>query len=218
MTDFQDVYIRSNVVNDTQKQLNDEAHVVSTAFTSHLEIFKTSKIWRFTVSITDKPELDGYIEDLKEVLTIYMLFDYSAYWSLDGLERKKVLLNTLYNGILILSERAGIEKSYFDNAYIKSIENGIKLATYWGEPSNSVNEKLEARIWLEFDLEVSKIEAHVKEISSGNTIKELLIEPKRRYSFFDKYLGKVYWETDKEFCLCSKKGDNILKFTVPSPF
>ncbi|BDD02185.1 hypothetical protein [Persicobacter psychrovividus] len=207
--EFKDIIIQA--FSENRKEFNIESSVVETSFNSNLTGFETEDIWRFVIELIDDEEIDGYIEDLKGVITIFKVFDFEYYYKSPEMEKKKLILKSLRDGISILCEKFSVSNNFFEEAYLQTLSDGVKYRSKWGNEALSLGDLWQANIYLELDFGVSKISAVFKNMESGIVVEKILVNPKPNYMFFDRCLGRSFWDDEGAFCLESKNKKEIWK-------
>ena len=118
------------------------------------------------------------------------------------------------DGIKILCSKFNVPFKPFEEAYNRALEKGIKYSSYWKKEKKNKSRSWSGQIYMELDFGVSKIEAHLTNTKTGELIKKLLVNPKPNYMYFDRFLGKYYWDDKGRFCLESKNKLTVLKASL----
>ncbi|BDD13129.1 hypothetical protein FUAX_55610 (plasmid) [Fulvitalea axinellae] len=207
---FRDILLQSAENSPREREFNLESTIVDTVFSSNFTPIKTENIWRLAVDFFPEKRNTSF-KLLGGVLLVDAYLDYDNYWSNEINERKLILIEALDSIAKKICKEYDLPYDHFKEAKERSIEQGLKYANYWGRSMKSPDNKFSAGIFMELDVNVSAIEVHFKDLKTKELIKKILVNPKPDYMFFDRYLGKSFWDEEGYFCLVSKDKKTVLK-------
>ncbi|MBB5356242.1 hypothetical protein HNR43_002222 [Anoxybacillus mongoliensis] len=135
------------------------------------------------------------IEMVPDFITVYVEMDYNQYFSLmDNLEKKKMTLELVQQGVEKLADERGWDKQIFRDIYNKIKELNYKNTFVYKEKS-SPNRKYICSIVCEHEVSHVDICLEIKR-RNGNKVlrKERLVRVDRPHeSFYWRYLGELTW-------------------------
>ncbi len=126
------------------------------------------------------------------------------YFLLDNYERKKKILNFVYESMLFLAKHFAWQTEQLTKAYQTTLDQRIENDFWFGKLKSSPNRKYKAGILCKYGLQEFKIYAVVLNKQEIEIERKLLTSTKpSEYDFVD-LLGKTKWDKN-EFSLYGKK-------------
>jgi hypothetical protein len=165
--------------------------------------FNTENIRRiniFCVKDSPKPNLtivDGFCE-------LEILFDVSGFNKLEDQVKKEVILDTLKQGIDKVVGFNNWESTPFDNAYDSVKELNFINEYVWKKSKTSPNRNFKAEVFISHGLYLCDIDLVVKDRSSKEIIKKLVVSTKPDELIFYHYLGELKWLSNYEVALFNR--------------
>ena len=209
----------SNLSDKSKKKFNIEALSISELFFRSLKIFRI-KPKNFTVltiilGTIDLPEDSSYSIEAKGFLHKPLPFNFDEYFSLTPYNKKKLILDTIYNCLISIADKQQIDKDKLQQAYDYCIENNLE--NKWllgGKLLKSPSKKYYAAIECYWETDFFQITAIVYDNKKNELFRKQLLKVA-----FDKptgYLGYIYqykpvWEVDT-------KNNEYLVFDIGNVF
>ena len=161
----------------------------------------------------------NFIEDLIDVARIYRRFDFETWFAANKFDKKRMIIEEIYGGMLHLAEHLGWEKEPLHKAF-----EACKSANYenaWTVEKlgnkTSTNRKLKAAIYVEYDIDEfrtfvifsdnSGVQLQKTQIHTINFFAENADIPD---DIFDILKGKTKWEKH-DFVLLNKNNVEIAR-------
>ncbi|TFB12913.1 hypothetical protein E3U55_16920 [Filobacillus milosensis] len=198
---------------EKRMQFRDEIRCVTSLFEQNFQKYKSSDSWKVMVNCRTIAE-NNEVKCVGGVTEVSVDFDIDNYFSLINIEKKKLILSTLKNGIDIIVDNNGWDPSLFDEAYQKVIDCNYENHWVWQKPKKSPDRKHNAQVYCEHDID--KFTAHfIIKDNTGEVIKaEKIIEECPNEWYFHSYFGQLKWITSKEVALINKDGTNHLNVQI----
>ncbi|MES2701539.1 MAG: hypothetical protein V4649_02815 [Bacteroidota bacterium] len=136
--------------------INAQTWCVAELYCSFLKRYKTGKIVKCNVSIKDNwNELIDYYERYTDVITVRLNFDFDAYLKLSKLEMKRMQLNHLHKGMMVIAQQEGWSVDQLLDAYNYSLRQNLLYSFYlrnnrW---KSSPDRAYKIRFWCEWDID-----------------------------------------------------------------
>ena len=121
-------------------------NLVTDAFFDALDRVATNGIVKIIVLVVDRPDDDGRIGDLVDVLQISKYLEPASYGPLDSLAKRVRLADLLRSGTVTLAQARGWDPSPFERAYEKIVARGVSLGGPIGKPVASPDKRRRAQM------------------------------------------------------------------------
>ncbi len=197
---------------DEQKrvQFRNEGMVINYIYQRYFDTFKTEKCKKIIVHCLD--ELTS--ENISKILgfyTVQVKINTEEYFKLDNFNRKKLLLEYLWEGINKIVDDEGWDITPFLNAY-----NSVKEANYINEYQlkkryvYSPNKKYKAMIIYRHDVDGFDMRVQVLDKKSNILYEEVFLKDMfNPFSTFNN-LGSFHWLSNSKVELVKKNKDTIV--------
>ena len=143
-------------------------------------------------------------DKISPIAFIEKSFDFDYYFAQDKLERRKIILETLYEAIAALCEKAGYDLSPFTQAYEKVKELNYENRFIYNKLTSSPNRKHKAGIQIEVNEEAADISVVFDTAKQLNNIKILRTLP--HYMFIYRFIHKGKWIDNEHYMVSDRTG------------
>ena len=141
------------------KEFNEQTYCVSELFWSFLKQYKVKNVKKCVIILTDDyqrklnvPESFGAIRSVK------IEFEFSRYFESNDYDRRKKLLEVIFEGMRQIALREGWELIHLEEAYKSCIKNDIKYHFFLKNKfKSSLDRKNKIGIWCEWDIDTFKL-------------------------------------------------------------
>lgn len=149
------------------------------------------------------------IMEFSEVSSIKMQFDYDNFLLLDGLEKKKMLLDLIMKGVETLTQKENLDYEQFVSVYNQIGQSNYLNQWTWKKNIKSPSKEYSAELMITHDIELVLFTVIIKD-KKGNVVKteDILTELPDEYAY-SKHLGSLSWSNEREVMLKNKKGDQV---------
>jgi len=178
-------------------------------YAHYLPKFESGRYWKMMVDLYPT-EYSGqpFFKD-SQLYYYRRQFDFEHYFSLDIPERKRLLLETLQNGLLKIAAEMGLPQQAFEQAYQRCLDCGLEARFAWSKPKFNRRRTMTAAI--EWVVEVDRFSIYIKfcdkegqEISKWEAVyQDISISP----FFVKETLGGFHWISDDTVRLISRRGN-----------
>lgn len=177
--------------------------------------YKIKNIWKILIDCVEKVN-DNRIIEIEGVLSVQVEFDYNHYFNCIEHDKKKIILDTLMNGIenIVKSKNFNIEP--FIEVRNEIMESKFINTYSWMKPVKNQNKEFAAEIILEHELEIINFYILIKNKDNEIILHEKILSQKPDEWFFKKYLGSLLWKSSNEIELLSKNGDSVYSCKIKS--
>jgi TPR repeat protein len=124
------------------------------------------------VLFVDRPDDDGHVKDLVDVLEIRKYLDRASYGSLDSQAKRIKLADLIKSGAVTLAKTRGWDASPFERAYDKIVATGVSLGGPIGKPIASPDKTRRAQ--MEYTYEYA-IDVYVNVVQSAENRSERVL-------------------------------------------
>ncbi|QFG00321.1 hypothetical protein PB01_16720 [Psychrobacillus glaciei] len=185
-----------------RREFRDEIRCVASLFECHFEKFKTEKCWKLLVECVERIVDERVIGE--DICIVQVELNIERYFQLSNIEKKKLILKLLKNGIEKIIDEKGWNKQLFESAYQQVIDCNYINERIWKQPKKSPNRKHIAEVFCEHDIDKFEISIIVKN-NEGEVVKrEKLITERPNEWAFTKHFGKLKWISSNEVTLVNK--------------
>lgn len=199
-----------NITNyeEVGKKFNSGANVIAYLFENNLE-FKMKGLNKIRVELQNENSQHETGVFLPAKLTprvfIRKSFNFDHYFAQPKPERRKIILETLYESIVAMCEKAGYDLAPFTAAYEKVKELNYENRFIYGKIKSSPNRKMKAGIEIEVTEEVATISAYIQ--LSGKVERITLLKTIPHYLFIYRFIHKGKWTDSNTFVVSNKSGE-----------
>ena len=136
--------------------INSHTWFVSELYCSFLKHYNANKVVKCNIDIKD--DWGAYSENYVKhtnVITIKLNFDFEKYLLLPKLEMKKMLLNILHKGMMMIAENDRWEIDKLLDAYNNCLKQNLEYNFFVknGKLLSSPNRKYKVGLWCEWDID-----------------------------------------------------------------
>jgi hypothetical protein len=159
------------------------------------------------VEVGQRPEfIPAPIEQLIDVAVIHRPFDVKAYKSKGRQGRKRMVLDTMHEGMLALAEHKDWPSEPFIAAYEAVLEENIHCVGMQAKGVLSPDRRHTARQAWDLDTDMLRLFIVVQD-RSGKELRRVRYETIMPFGYVLGNLGKLEWVDDKTVRLLSREGE-----------
>lgn len=192
-------------MNWKEKRMNfrDEIRCIADLYLYHLGKFQTQETKKIMINCVERVH-NNEIRNCDGFTEVEVEFDYRTYTEFEKEEKKKFILEKLYEGVLKVGEAYKWEIPILNLAYQKVIEANYKNEYVWKQKV-SPSRKYAAEIFCQHDIDNYTVTMNIKVRSTDELLKsELLIVEKPNEFAFVKHLGNLKWISNTEVVFSNK--------------
>jgi len=151
--------LRTEFKHKYSKEFNEESWCISELYWSSLRDYSTGKIKKCTIHVSDKwGDNEMYYLSYPDYRGINLTIDFTKYFNAGKLEKKKIQLELIHEGMLIIAEKEGWNTPSLVNAYNHCLSEGLEYKFFVGNKlKNSPGRKRKAGVWCEWDIDFFKL-------------------------------------------------------------
>ena len=193
------------LADNKQTEFNLALNAISLLFEQRV-IYKFTTLQKIRINLfDDERKLTIYEPDkISPIAFIEKSFDFDYYFAQNKIERRKIILETLYEAIVALCEKAGYGLSPFTQAYEKVKELNYENRFIYNKLTSSPNRKHKAGIQIEVNEEAADISVVFDTAKQLNNIKILRTLP--HYMFIYRFIHKGKWIDNEHYMVSDKSG------------
>lgn len=225
---------------DKLRKFNQSTHVVTNLF-SRLLNSAVKGLHKIRIELSDAPNVYNVFpaDDYTKIAHFEKSFDFAHYFAQPKLERRKIILETLYEAIVAICEKAEYDLTPFTIAYEKVKELNFENRYVHDKLKFSPNRKYKAGIQVEVDEEAADISIIVEPLTpkgellvpDKETKKDFMRQPKSpsgdlgvsipifrthpHHHFIYQVIHKGKWVDSETFVVSNK--DEQIQFVVSIP-
>lgn len=186
-------------------KLRDEMRCIAALYERYFKDykFKNDKCWKISVQCVNEIT-DSEIRTVGGVTEVEVVFDINNYFLLGEYEKKKLILETLKEGIDLVVEKEHWDENLFNHPYQQFIKLDYVNNFVWKSKS-SPSRKFIAEVYCEHNIGSFDISINIK-TSNGDTLKNvhLISERPNEWSFVS-HLGNLKWSSKDQVALINNK-------------
>lgn len=191
------------------KRMNfrDEVRCIAEMYIYNLGKFETKETKKVIIhcvteiSTHEVKTCDGFTE-------IEVELDFHTYSQLSNEDKKKLILEKLYEGVTKVAQYYQWNLDLFKDAYHSIVEKHYKNEYVWKKKS-SPSRKYTAEIFCQHEIDKYVIKMNIKTSDTDELIKsEILITERPNEFAFVKHLGNLKWESNTKVVLLNKSRTN----------
>lgn len=218
-------------VKDKNKRVlfRDEIRCIASLYARLLPKFITNKVKKILIDCVDTGEKidvwDHYqllsnregieiLGNVEGVLVLRKIFDVHYYFSQKDVEKKKIILETLQEGIKEIAKHLKWDIKPFEMVYQKIIKENYINHWTWKKPKMNPSRTHYAEVYCEHEIDEFLIYILIKDKKNIIIKKSLIIKERPNEWAFAQYFGKLAWLNSKEVALYDKEGNNIKKISI----
>lgn len=183
----------------------DQVRCVARLYTDLLGKFKTEETKKINIfCVTNLDKLKSVPKTALGFTDVYVFIDLESYWKLSNIEKKKVILEKINEGILQAANHFSWDISIF-NRVSKEVIDRNYVNEYSLKQKASPDRKHKAEIFCQHDIDFITISMIIRERKSNEMIKsELLFKDRPHELSFVQKLGDLKWISNSEITLTHK--------------
>ena len=190
-------------------KFNLSTHVITELYNRCLNL-SIKGFEKYRIELYDKPDIYNlYPPDNASTIAYYeRTFDFDRYFAQQKPERRKITLETLYEAIVVLCEKAGYDLAPFTAAYKRVKELNYENRYMVDKLKTSPNRKYKAGIQVEITEKVAEISVVVEGLPNFGNLVILKIAQTQPHSFFiQQLINKGKWVGSNTFIVSNKLGE-----------
>jgi hypothetical protein len=188
---------------EKRMKFRDEMRCIVGLYLRYLGKFRTLETKKIIINCVENINsnkihtFDGFTE-------VEVEFDYSAYKNLDNEEKKKLLLEKLYEGVLKVTETYEWDKPMLKKTYQSVIESNYKNEYVWKQKA-SPSRKYRAEIFCQHEIDKYVVSMIIKTRDTNELVKSEILFIERPHELaFVEHLGNLEWISNNEVILLNK--------------
>ncbi len=140
------------------QSINSEAWSIPELYCSFLKELDTGKVVKANVNIRQNwGDLLDYYENYVDVITIRNHFDFDTYSSLGNEDKKRMQLDAIHKGMMLIAKKEGWNTDPLLDAYNKCLERDLKYQFDVGKLKSSPDRKHKIGFWCNWDIDVFEV-------------------------------------------------------------
>lgn len=202
---------------ELQKELKvafrNETRCVLSLFERFLGKYKTKDCWRIWVNCVNEIS-DNRILNLLGVYNVQIVVDTDTYFKMSAIDKKKAILNYLWQGILQVVNDQDWELDIFNAAYSKVIELNFSNEWVWKKKAISPNKEYKAIIFCIHEIYLFEARLRILDKKSNIVYDNTLFTDTPDEFIFSNYFGEFKWESNNVITLGEKIGNGKLEINL----
>jgi hypothetical protein len=204
MTILRDLVLSSYPDYPRRKDFNLGTNCVSSHFLSEMGKITTDVLKKIIVQAS--LEAAPGVERMVDVCRVEVAYDFDLHWRLAGRQRKNLMLDKLYEGVLPACAEYGIDPRPVTEAYGRLAGTDLEYVRQWGRSLKSPDGSKIARVKYYYDLDAVKIVVATWPRGREHLAKEVPLASTAPHEWrFVPLLGKLVWKDEKTVALLPKK-------------
>jgi hypothetical protein len=184
-------------------RFRDEMRCIVGLYLRYLDKFQTQETKKIIINCVEKINsnkihtFDGFTE-------VEVEFDYGAYKKLANEEKKKFLLEKLYEGVIKVAETYEWDTPILKMAYQSVIESNYKNEYVWKQKA-SPSRKYTAELFCQHEIDKYVVTMIIKTRDTNELVKSEILFIERPHELaFVQHLGNLKWFSNTEVKLLNK--------------
>ncbi|QEY21663.1 hypothetical protein D0S48_13835 [Psychrobacillus sp. AK 1817] len=190
---------------ENKVKFGDEVRCIAALYLDLLGNFKTEKTKKIMIRCVTDLAMHSIVPKTTEGFTeVYVLLDFNCYREFSNIEKKKVILEKINEGILLIANEFSWDISLF-NRVSKEIIDRNYVNEFSLKQKSSPDRKHKAEIFCQHDIDFITISMIIRERKSNEMIKsELLFKDRPHELSFVQKLGELKWISNREVTLTQR--------------
>ncbi|WBW95929.1 hypothetical protein [Oceanirhabdus sp. W0125-5] len=195
-------------IGDKNKRVKfrDEIRCIASMYERYFSKFKTKNCWKILIECVDMVTNEK-VRDLLGAYTIQVKFNIDEYFKLSNTQKKKIVLECLKEGIDKVCDEMKWEKSPFEEAYNKIIENNYENNWTWKKPVRNPTKEYKAEVFCEHHVDVFNISIIIKNYKGEELIRKMVKDERPNEFSYVWHFGELKWISDNEVVLINQDGN-----------
>lgn len=165
--------------------------------------FETKETKKITIKCVEKANTNE-VDTRAGFTEVEVEFDYETYINSNSCEKKKMISDKLFEGIVKIASVYGWDMSIFKQVYLSIIENNYNNEYIWKKKA-SPSRKYIAEILCQHDVDQYVIKMNIKHRNTSIIVKSELLKTETPHPIlYVSHLGNLKWESNNEAILNSK--------------
>lgn len=171
--------------------------------------------WKVLIECVDRVERPD-VRNLLGVFAVQVRFRYEQFLTLEQLQRKKMLLETLHLGALRIAKAQGWAEQPFEMAYQCVVDRDYVNEWTWPpKPKVSADRKHQAMLLCSHEMDRFRAWLVVQDRKGKEIIRHLAIDEDPDEFLFVPKMGKLIWTSDHSVELIDKNGQRVTEISLP---
>jgi hypothetical protein len=193
-------------------KFRDEIRCIANLYLQHLGKFQTTETKKLMINCVERISLEEVKSTSDGFTDVEVEFDFSAYEKLDNEEKKKLILEKLYEGVLKVAEVFEWDMPILNRTYQSVIESNYKNEYIWKQKT-SPSKKYTAEIFCQHEIDKYVVTMIIKKKYTNEWVKNEILFTERPHELaFVQHLGNLKWTSNTEVILLNK--NNTKKWLV----
>ncbi|PRS29058.1 hypothetical protein C6W19_22860 [Bacillus sp. RJGP41] len=185
-------------------KFRDEIRCIADLYLHHLGKIQTNETKKIMINCVERISSEEVKSTSDGFTDIEVEFDYSAYEKLDNEEKKKLILEKLYEGVLKVAEVFEWDMPILNRTYQSVIESNYKNEYIWKQKT-SPSKKYTAEIFCQHEIDKYVVTMIIKTKDTNELVKSEILFIERPHELaFVKHLGNLKWISNTEVILLNK--------------
>ncbi|MCZ8516022.1 hypothetical protein O9H85_27195 [Paenibacillus filicis] len=199
---------------DKRLKFSNEVRCICSLYEQNFEKIRTDECWKVLVECVETVT-DYRVRCYGGVCHICIPLDINRYFSLENLEKKKIILSVLKQGIDRVVEEKKWDKAPFEHAYQNVISKGYINQWTWKKPKKSPDRKYSAEVFCTHEIDEFSIWIIIKNSYGVEVNRKKIIREVPNEWDFAEHLGKLTWQNAREVALINKNDTQRWIVEVP---
>ncbi len=190
-------------------EFNQSAYCVTDLFDRSLSL-KIKGLFKYVIELHNKPNVLKVHppDDYTKIAHYHKTFDFDHYFAQPKPKRRKIILETLYEAIVALCEKAAYDLTPFTAAYEKVKELNYENRYMVGKSKISPNRKYKAGIQVEVTEKAAEISVVFEDFPSLKDLANLkVVRTQPHFFFIQQLVNKGKWKGSDTFIVSNKSGE-----------
>ncbi|MGE8512502.1 MAG: hypothetical protein ACN6N7_07370 [Chryseobacterium culicis] len=185
--------LRTTFKSDYTEKFAPESWAVAELYWSYLREYSTPNVQKVNIFISDDFE-DSLTEQMqvKGFKEAFINFDFAKYFSLDKLEKKRMQLEAIHNGMMQIADAEKWEKQPLIDAYNNCLEKNLEYQFFVGTAKSSPDKKHKINFWCNWDIDIFEVYSVLYDKNNNEIERKKIIE-KSPYDGEFIYYAKWKW-------------------------
>lgn len=196
------IELRTKFKHPKEKEFNRESWCVPELYWSSLKDYNTNKTKKCVIRLDNDWGADiNQVTNQASVIQINIDFDFKTYFNLTSIDRKKMQLEVLHNGMMKIAEIENWETDSLLDTYNNCLKRDLKYEFFISKKLKaSPNRKYHINFWCEWGIKMCKLYYVLYDKDKEERVRKLLIEKESFLGEFVYYV-KYRWTGDKKVIL-----------------
>jgi hypothetical protein len=185
-------------------KFRDEIRCIADLYLHHLGKFQTNETKKVMINCVERISSEEVKSTSDGFTDVEVEFDYSAYEKLDNEDKKKLILEKLYEGVLKVAEVFKWDMPILNRTYQSVIESNYKNEYIWKQKT-SPSKKYTAEIFCQHEIDKYVVTMIIKKKHTNELVKNEILFIERPHELaFVQHLGNLKWISNTEVILLNK--------------